>query len=57
MSNLKYILKVTAIFPVCPTFWQNAAAQYAGGVYDQGGYIYAAGMVLSNELCAFVFGR
>ena len=33
------------------------AAQYAGGVYDQGGYIYAAGMVLSNEPCAFVFAE
>jgi hypothetical protein len=30
------------------------AAQYAGSVYDQGGYIYAAGLVLSNQPCAFV---
>jgi len=33
------------------------AAQYAGSVYDQGGYIYAAGMVISNEPCAFVFAE
>ncbi len=33
------------------------AAQYAGGVYDQGGFIYAAGMVLSNNPCAFVFAE
>lgn len=30
------------------------AAQYAGSVYDQGGYVYAAGMVLSFQPCAFV---
>lgn len=30
------------------------AAQYRGSVYDQGGYVYAAGMVLSNEPCAFI---
>jgi hypothetical protein len=30
------------------------AAQYAGSVYDQGGYVYAAGMVLSNEPAAFI---
>jgi len=28
--------------------------QYAGSVYDQGGFIYVAGMVISNEPCAFV---
>jgi hypothetical protein len=33
------------------------AAQYAGSVYDQGGYIYAAGMVLSNDPCAFVIAE
>ena len=33
------------------------AAQYAGGIYDQGGFIYAAGMVLSNNPCAFVFAE
>ena len=33
------------------------AAQYAGSVYDQGGYIYAAGMVLSNEPAAFVIAE
>lgn len=30
------------------------AAQYAGSVYDQGGYVYAAGMVLSMEPAAFL---
>lgn len=30
------------------------AAQYAGTVYDKGGYIYAAGMVLSYRPSAFV---
>jgi len=30
------------------------AAQYAGTEYDQGGYIYAAGMVVSNSPLAFV---
>lgn len=33
------------------------AAQYAGTVFDKGGYIYAAGMVLSNNPCAFVFAE
>ncbi len=33
------------------------AAQYAGSVYDQGGYVYAAGMVLSNEPCAFIIAE
>jgi hypothetical protein len=33
------------------------AAQYAGSVYDQGGYVYAAGMVLSMEPCAFVIAE
>ncbi len=33
------------------------AAQYAGSVYDQGGYIYAAGLVLSNQPCAFVIAE
>lgn len=30
------------------------SAQYAGTVFDKGGYIYVAGMVLSNEPCAFL---
>ena len=30
------------------------AAQYAGSVYDQGGFIYAAGLVLAYQPCAFV---
>lgn len=33
------------------------AAQYAGSVYDQGGYVYAAGMVLANEPCAFIIAE
>ncbi|MFT3742738.1 MAG: hypothetical protein QM785_00460 [Pyrinomonadaceae bacterium] len=33
------------------------AQQYAGSVYDQGGYIYAAGMVLSNSPSAFVIAE
>lgn len=33
------------------------AAQYAGSVYDQGGYVYAAGMVLSFQPCAFVIAE
>lgn len=31
--------------------------QYAGSVYDQGGFIYAAGMVISNNPLAFVFAE
>lgn len=30
------------------------AGQYAGSTYDQGGFIYAAGMVLAFNPCAFV---
>jgi hypothetical protein len=30
------------------------SAQYAGTVFDKGGYMYVAGMVLSNEPCAFL---
>ncbi|MGI8812667.1 MAG: hypothetical protein ACR2IH_09105 [Pyrinomonadaceae bacterium] len=33
------------------------AAQYAGTAYDQGGYIYAAGMVISNSPSAFVIAE
>lgn len=33
------------------------AAQYAGSVYDQGGYIYAAGMVLGYNPAAFVIAE
>lgn len=33
------------------------AAQYAGSMYDQGGYVYAAGMVISNEPCAFLIAE
>ena len=31
-----------------------APAQYAGSIYDKGGYIYAAGMVISNSPSAFL---
>lgn len=33
------------------------AAQYSGSVYDQGGFVYAAGMVLAYNPCAFVFAE
>lgn len=33
------------------------AAQYAGSVYDKGGYVYAAGIVLSMEPCAFLIAE
>lgn len=33
------------------------AAQYAGTDYDQGGFIYAAGMVISNEPAAFLIAE
>jgi len=33
------------------------AAQYAGSVYDQGGYVYAAGMVISFNPGAFVIAE
>jgi hypothetical protein len=33
------------------------ASQYAGSVYDQGGYIYAAGMVLAFNPSAFVIAE
>lgn len=33
------------------------AQQYAGSVYDQGGFIYAAGMVLAFNPCAFVIAE
>ena len=31
--------------------------QYAGSVYDQGGFVYAAGMVLAYNPCAFVIAE
>ena len=34
-----------------------AAQQYAGSAFDQGGFIYAAGMVISNDPCAFVIAE
>lgn len=33
------------------------AAQYAGSVYDQGGYVYAAGMVISNNPLSFAIAE
>jgi hypothetical protein len=33
------------------------AGQYAGSTYDQGGFIYAAGMVLAFNPCAFVIAN
>ncbi|HEX8844769.1 MAG TPA: hypothetical protein VF791_09015 [Pyrinomonadaceae bacterium] len=33
------------------------AGQYAGGYYDQGGYIYAAGMVLAFNPSAFIIAE
>jgi len=33
------------------------AAQYAGSIYDQGGYVYAAGMVITLSPCAFVIAE
>ncbi len=33
------------------------AAQYAGSVYDKGGFIYAAGMVVAFNPCAFVIAE
>ena len=33
------------------------AAQYAGSVYDKGGYVYAAGMVVAFNPCAFVIAE
>jgi hypothetical protein len=33
------------------------AGQYAGSVYDQGGFVYAAGMVLAYNPCAFVIAE
>ncbi|CAN5356745.1 hypothetical protein BH10ACI1_BH10ACI1_25320 [soil metagenome] len=34
-----------------------AAGQYAGSIYDQGGFIYAAGMVLAYNPCSFVIAE
>ena len=33
------------------------SAQYAGTVYDKGGYIYVAGMVIGYNPCAFLIGE
>jgi hypothetical protein len=33
------------------------AAQYAGSVYDQGGFIYAAGMVIAYNPCSFLIAE
>jgi hypothetical protein len=34
-----------------------AANQYAGSIYDKGGYIYAAGMVMAYNPCAFIIAE
>lgn len=34
-----------------------AANQYAGSVYDQGGYVYAAGMVMEFTHCVFIIAE
>ncbi|HEY0429401.1 MAG TPA: hypothetical protein VGC76_16595 [Pyrinomonadaceae bacterium] len=34
-----------------------AANQYAGSIYDQGGYVYAAGMVMAFNPCAFIIAE
>lgn len=34
-----------------------AAAQYAGSVYDKGGYIYASGIVVALNPCAFMIAE
>lgn len=34
-----------------------SSGQYAGSVYDKGGYIYVAGMVLGYNPCAFIIGE
>lgn len=34
-----------------------AAGQYAGTDYDQGGFIYAAGMVMAYDPCAFIIAE
>lgn len=34
-----------------------SSGQYAGSVYDQGGFIYVAGMVLGYNPCAFIIGE
>ncbi|MFZ1699949.1 MAG: hypothetical protein WAU71_03940 [Pyrinomonadaceae bacterium] len=34
-----------------------SAAQYAGSVYDQGGFIYAAGIVVALNPCAFLIAE
>lgn len=33
------------------------AVQYAGSIYDQGGFVYAAGMVLAFNPCAFIIAE
>jgi hypothetical protein len=34
-----------------------AANQYAGSVYDQGGYVFAAGMVMEFNRCVFIIAE
>jgi len=34
-----------------------APAQYAGTIFDKGGYMYAAGMVIANDPCSFIIAE
>lgn len=34
-----------------------ASAQYAGTIFDQGGFIYVAGMVIANDPCSFLIAE
>jgi hypothetical protein len=36
---------------------QIPVAQYAGTVFDKGGYMYAAGMVIANDPCSFLIAE
>jgi len=38
-------------------FAVNAGGGYAGSVYDQGGFVYAAGMVIANDPCSFIIAE
>lgn len=40
-----------------PDFAVNAGGGYRGSVYDQGGFIYAAGMVIANDPCSFIIAE
>ena len=36
---------------------QIPVAQYAGTIFDKGGYMYAAGMVIANDPCSFLIAE